>query len=298
MPRAVFENALAFLRRSGIPEARFLGGEPTEHPSFGEYVELALARGFAVTVFTGGWMAASALAGLRRIAPDRLTVVLNTADPGTDSPVLLEAQHAVCRALGACVELGLTFTTPAPHPDHLLAWIEEHGLRRRIRLGLAHPIWGGANRYLRPQAVRHLGAQLETFAAAAGRAGVELDLDCGFTPCMFSARFLEKHPDLARNVGTRCNPIVDILPEGDVIACYALSRAGRRPLTEQSTHGEIGARFEQDLARRLPTGAYRECAACEYRARGLCGGGCRARQALRLRPDSARLLAEESGTSA
>lgn len=298
MPRPVFEQALAFLQRSGIPDARFLGGEPTEHPGFCEYIELALARGFAVTVFTGGLVPHAALTFLRRIPQDKLTVVMNAAIPGTDPDDLVAAQIHACRQLGPCVELGITFANPAQNPEFLLAWIADYRLRRRVRLGLAHPIWGSSNRYLRPQAVRGFGAHLEIFVAAAERTGVEIDLDCGFTPCMFSAGFLEKHEDLARSIGTRCNPIVDILPEADVIACYALSRAGRRPMTDSSTHAEIAAWFEQDLARRLPAGAYRECAACDYRRHGLCGGGCRARQALRLRPDSLRLLAADEEESA
>ena len=41
MPLETYEEALRFLRRSGFPEARLLGGEPTEHPRFCAYVDRA-----------------------------------------------------------------------------------------------------------------------------------------------------------------------------------------------------------------------------------------------------------------
>ena len=48
MPPEIYDAALAFLDRSGFPEARLLGGEPTEHPRFCEYVTRASERGFRV----------------------------------------------------------------------------------------------------------------------------------------------------------------------------------------------------------------------------------------------------------
>lgn len=294
MPRAVYEDALAFLRRSGVPEARLLGGEPTEHPAFCDYVELALERGFAVTVFSGGLMPAAALECLSRIPPSRLTVVLNAVEPGTEHVDWVREQERVCRRLGRAVELGVTLQSAACSPDRLLDWVRQYGLRQRVRLGVAHPIWGGANASLRLQSARRLGAALEVFVDRAQRAGVTVDLDCGFTPCMFSLRFLEEHAGLAAAIGSRCNPIVDILPEGTAIACYALSRFRRLPVTCHSTRDELTSRFDSELARWLPAGVSRDCDACDFRMDGRCGGGCRARRALRLRPDATRLLSSDA----
>lgn len=290
MPRDVYEQALTFLQRSKVPDARLLGGEPTEHPVFHEYVARALDRGFAVTVFSGGLMPDAALECLHQSPPGRVTVVLNAMEPGADRAEWVVAQQRICQTLGTMIELGITIRSPACNPDYLLSWIEQHGLRRRVRLGIAHPIWGGTNASLRSQSTRVLGGTLEAFIGRAEQAGVEIDLDCGFTPCMFSRRFIEEHAALAQSIGSRCNPILDILPEGAVIACYALSRVRRLPLTNTSMRDELLARFDQELSRMLPTGAHRDCVFCEYRSNGLCRGGCRARRALRLRPDDLRLL--------
>lgn len=293
MPRSVFEQVLAFLQRSRIPDARLLGGEPTEHPAFSEYVARALDLGFVVTVFTGGLIPEGALECMRRISPERLRVVLNTAIPGKDPDAWVRMQSHVCRELGSRVELGLTLTSAAQDPGFLLPRIDQGGLRRSVRLGVAHPVWGGTNVSLRPQTARLLGRTLEAFLCAAETVGVKVAFDCGFTPCMFSRSFLEAHPDLFETIGLRCNAIVDVLPEGEVIACYALSRAWRLPLTDIDTRDSLAAVLDGEMGSLLPWGAYRDCAFCEYMSKGLCVGGCRARRAVRARPDVSRLLRED-----
>lgn len=290
MPRDTYEEALAFLHRSGVPEARLLGGEPTEHPLFAEFAALALESGFSLTVFTGGLMPAASLEWLRQAAPERVTVVLNAALPGADSPDLENTQAEICRALASKIELGVNIRKGATNVHSLLGRIEQYGLRRRIRLGIAHPIWGGLNASLRQRLTLRISPLLESFISRAQDSGVEVDLDCGFTPCMFSRGFLESHAELCRSIGLRCNPIVDILPEGKAIACYALSRFRYLPLTSQSTRAGMIEQFEQELRTALPLGARRECALCGYHRSGACTGGCRARRALRLRPEPEALL--------
>jgi len=51
-----FDKALDFLLRSGIDQARLLGGEPTLHPEFVQLAESALRRGLRLLVFSNGLM--------------------------------------------------------------------------------------------------------------------------------------------------------------------------------------------------------------------------------------------------
>ena len=298
MPPETYETALDFLERSGFPEVRLLGGEPTEHPRFREYVDKALERSFRVVVFSGGLVPQAALDHMATLPSDRLCVVLNTADPVNDPAPLVKRQKEVCRTLGERVMLGINIYDPDQDASHVFEWVAEHGLCRTIRVGAAHPAWGGGNGFLRLRPLQPVSL-FERLVAMGAEVGVEIGFDCGFTPCMFSSSFVDSHADLfmppkanrddvqteglVESVGVRCNPVVDILPEGECIACYALSRAFRLPLC--GNRDELVAAFNRELEPMLPVGIYRDCAHCNYRKTGMCNGGCRARRAQRLRPD-------------
>lgn len=290
MSPAMFRRGLAYLKRSGIPDVRLLGGEPTEHPAFCDFVGIALEQGFNIQVFSGGLMPEIALTCLKQVPPDRVAVILNTLVPGTGSPEWVSAQALVCEQLGEKVELGLTMDTPSCRPFFMLERIRQYGLSPRVRLGIAHPIFGGTNASLRPAGFRPLGHMLEGFITRAHEMDIVIDLDCGFVPCLFSREFLEAQPAIARAVGSRCNPIIDVLPEGEVIACYALSRLFRFSLTAEMTHDKLAQGFEERFQRLVPSGIFKECALCRHLLGGRCDGGCRARRAMRLRPDARRLL--------
>ena len=289
MPAEVFDEALAFLARSGIKEARLLGGEPTEHPEFVGLAERARHAGFGVTVFTGDVASGEVLEYLRALPVEKVLVVLNAADPAVDEPALLRSQERLCATLGARVMLGVNVTWPGQDALHLLDWIERFGLRRTIRLGLAHPDWGGSNASFplrRPRPV----AALERLVSGASRRGVQVRSDCGLTPCLFPEGFLADHPGLlararhpADPTGRSCTPTIDVLPDGDCIACYALSTVVRLPLPPAGDRAALVARFDTALAQRTPAGVFPACLACSHRERAQCDGGCRARRAHRLR---------------
>jgi hypothetical protein len=345
MPPEVYEAALAFLERSSIPEARLLGGEPTEHPRFCEYAELARKRGLRVMVFSGGLIPQPALEQMAAWPAEAVTVVLNTADPASDSKALVKRQLEVCRALGSKVMLGINIRSPDQDPRYIFDWVSQYGLVRNIRVGIAHPIWGGTNDFFRQRGPREIPV-LEALVSMGAKLEVNVGFDCGFTPCMFSLEFVDAHSEIflpgitdpgtpvgsgestpnrtgmpgskhapanipscptgesagrdrgatdirMEAIGVRCHPVVDVLPEGDCIACYALSRFRRVPLPTVGVYGDVVSSLENELVPVLPLGVHRECAHCGYRTNGLCSGGCRARRAFRLRPDASVPLCSE-----
>src|SRR5262245_25702198 len=81
MPAERFDASLDFLERSGITEARLLGGEPTIHPRFVELLERVRARGMRLVVFSGGLIPEKALRALEAVPRDELTVLLNVIEP-------------------------------------------------------------------------------------------------------------------------------------------------------------------------------------------------------------------------
>ena len=288
MSAEVFEAALDFLERSGVPDARLLGGEPMLHPAFAALADRALERGFALTVMTGGLVPEAAVAHLAALPAERVRVFLNATPEGSADTALDAGQRLLCEKMGERVELGMTLVAPDDDPMFLLEWVERHGLAPRVRIGVAHPVLGGHNKSAHAGDLEAIGATIERFATTAEAVGVTVGFDCGLTPCMFSEGFATAHPDVIETVGTHCGPIVDILPEGDAIACYALADAVRIPLGETATRQGLIATLEEHLDRLVPAaGTYEMCAACAHRTAGRCNGGCRARQGLRARESAA-----------
>jgi hypothetical protein len=188
-----FENALDYLERSDISQVKLLGGEPTLHRDFARMVDRALERGFNLLVFSGGLMPEVPLRRLEQVPADRLTVLVNVLAPGEGRPSEYRRQADVYRRLSRRVLLGYNITAPDAPFDFLLDLIREHDLRRTIRLGLAHPILVGSNRFLHARDYREVGRRVAEFDAQARRLGFEVDFafDCGWVPCMFPEAFLE-----------------------------------------------------------------------------------------------------------
>ncbi|MBA4387379.1 MAG: hypothetical protein C0404_05320 [Verrucomicrobia bacterium] len=282
MPRDIFRHSLDFIRQSGVPQARLMGGEPTIHPHFREYVEMALDGGFHVAIFTGGLVPEPVCDFLAEVPVDRIVVVLNIAAFGEDREDIAAYQEELCRRLSGRVLPGVNICGAADIPPYVIDWIDDYHLQRRVRLGLAHPIYGHGNSFMRWQQRQAVGKNTERFLMQAQDRGIAADFDCGWTPCMFSAEFLENYASWRDSIGNRCSPVVDILPEGDTIPCYALSKAFRLP-HGSGNRAEVMERFDGMRKEYRISGAGRECGACGYRESGLCTGGCLSRAMARIR---------------
>lgn len=284
LPVGLFEERLDFLTRSNIGQARLLGGEPSLHPRFGELVGRARAAGKVVVVFSNGLMPEPALASLEALAPDECTVMVNVARPeraGRNGA--WEQQRATIQRLGTRALPGFNLYRPDLSLDFLLPLIAETGCRPAVRLGMAHPCLSGSNRHLVPNQYRAVAVQIARFARAVAKAGVSLDLDCGFVRCMFSDAELQILQDAGTNAGWRCNPILDVDIDGRVIHCFPLARLGSLPLSPGTDAGALRQAFEERTRPYRQAGVYRECSMCSFRAADECPGGCLATTIRRFR---------------
>ena len=278
----IFERALGFLEQSGQEQACFLGGEPTLHPDFPDMVDAALSRGFRLLVFTNGKMPDKSLEALTRVSPDRLTVLVNlTRFMGKRNPDR-DASNALQR-LGPRAMLGLNLFSSKFTFGAWPELIRELGLRPFIRIGLAHPSLAGEHDYLVPGEYGRVGRKLETEAEILAEKGVRLELDCGFTPCMFPNEGSVFGQANESPLGLRCNPLPDILPDGSVISCFSLAALGGHPLDEARDAREFREIFFNKLEPYKELGIYPECRSCGFREQGKCLGGCRAAALGRLR---------------
>jgi hypothetical protein len=188
---SAFLDALDFLQRRGVEQLRLLGGDPTRHPDFPWMLTRALERGFSVLVQSSGLISHAVLKKLERLPPEKVTLLLSVLVPGEAWPHELDRQFALFTRLGPRVLPGINLLFPSLKLDFALGWIEHYGLARRVRLELRPYVEGEQ---------QDLARLLAEFVRRASDRGVRLELDSDGVP------------------------ILDVLPDGKVIACLPLSR--------------------------------------------------------------------------
>ena len=237
-----------------------------------------------LVVFTNGLVPASALDCLASLPPDQCTVMVNVNQPnGTGPDSSHERRLDTVRRLGQRALLGFNIYRPDFQLEFLFPLIAEAGCKPAIRLGMAHPCLSGDNQYVHPNQYRAIARKIVRAAPLAANSGVSLDFDCGFVRCMFSDADLDTLRAGGTKVGWRCNPILDIDLNGDVIHCFPLSRLVRLPLVPGSDAASMREAFEKRTDPYRQAGVFKECSTCHFKAAGECPGGCLATTLRRFR---------------
>ncbi|MCP3889896.1 MAG: radical SAM protein [Desulfobulbaceae bacterium] len=274
MDRETYEHALMFLHRSAMDQVRLLGGEPTLHPDFKWMVERAHQDGFKVLLFTNGLIEKSILYWLQEIDDMDLSLLVNVNPPGLQENEELKRLRYTLRYLSNKISLGFNINNSLYSPEFLLALVDEFGLKRSIRLGLAHPCLDGKNRYLPTKDYKTVGETFAGFITTAMSSGVDVEFDCGFVPCMFPDSFRKNNVANVQKVGQGCGAVPDILPDGSAIHCYplrdVLPLGGLSFCDAQSVKKGITSRI--NLYRHV--GIFPYCRDCEYKKSNQCKGGC------------------------
>ena len=270
-----------FLESSEHRSVSLLGGEPTIHPKFVDFVLYLLERNFDVTVFTNGLLSAARLAQFRAhltdVSVDRLTLVCNLNDPAQTPTSDKEARRVddFLSVMGPWTTAGFNIYRTDFSLDFLFDVINRYGLKRHLRLGLSQPIPGKQNAFIKPSEIRTVVRRLFSFREQFAASRVRPGLDCGFPICQFSD---EELGWLHRNGGHAlfgCGPAFDISPDMSVYYCFPLSEYRRKSLFEFDSVEQIDAHFRatRDPIKAEIPGIFRECDGCRYQQDGLCAGG-------------------------
>ena len=281
MPLTIYEEALDFIMRSDIKQIRILGGEPTLHPDFIPYLELALKTGQPVRLFSNGLMPEKVMEFISEVPDEKINIILNITHLAEDSIELQSKLERTLNQLNQKIMLGFNIFKKDMKLDLLFDIIRNYNLKKMIRLGLAHPCIGYNNRYLLPKNYFLIGQKIADFAREAQKQSVKINLDCGFVPCMFNGEDLEAL-QLDTALGTHCQPIPDILPDGSIVPCYSLSGMDRKKMDSALSADTVRAQFQGTIPEYSGAGIFTICSICEYKHNGLCSGGCTAQKILRF----------------
>ncbi|MGD0827086.1 MAG: radical SAM protein [Desulfobaccales bacterium] len=270
-----------FLWASGQRKVSLLGGEPTLHPQCGDFILYLIDRGFKVTVFTNGILSPSRLKEFRRhlteMPLEKLDLVCNLNDPVLTPAVPQEMQrlNSFLAVMGPWTRAGFNIYRLDFTLDFLFDHINRFSMKRRLRLGIAHPVPGSQGSFIPTQDLRSVVTRLYSFRQLFETYRISLRLDCGFPLCKFSDQELGWLYRSGSHSPFGCGPALDIAPDMTAYHCFPLSNYKRKSLFEFNSLEEINKHFSQlrDEIRTEIPGIYEECDGCHCREGGVCAGG-------------------------
>jgi hypothetical protein len=178
---------------------------------------------------------------------------------------------------GRHASLSYTIVEPDADTNFLLDYISQYRLIPFIRLGVALPMLGRANRYVPLERYTDVAQCVMGLAEQATQKGMSAGMDCGFVACMFKVREIGQLLRWGMTPNFSCCPIFDLGPGLEAWHCFPLSQMGRVKLRECGSVMEARktlGRMADRMRERFGAGVYERCRDCSYRRSGQCQGGC------------------------
>ena len=273
-----------FFQQSMMNHMSLLGGEPTLHPNFVDFLLYLSKRGFKISVFTSGIMSTAKLEELYKaidlIPEDSLKFVCNLNDPKLSPKGEFEKVEKFFELFNDLITLSFNIYHLDFDMNYLFQAIEKYKLRKHIRLGLAHPIPGEKNKYVTPENFHILIDKLCSYFPVVNASNITLGFDCGFVSCVFTdeqlGQFLRFEKNGMKTVHFECNPAIDIGPDLMVWSCFPLSNLHKKSLYEFNSFREIDDYFKKifEKIRKKNHGIFQKCSQCSLFTNNQCSGGC------------------------
>jgi len=278
------------LEASNEKHLSLLGGEPTLHPDFVDFVLYLIERRVKVNVFTSGIMANNTLETAKKyflnIPIENLSFTCNYNHPKTSTANETKQINKFLKSFSKNITLSFNLYQPEFELRYLVDAILKYDLKKHIRLGLAQPIPGQKNECLSLQEVREIAKTLRNQLDLLEKHRITLGFDCGMPMCIFSDEDLGRLFKLNRGrVMFSCGPAIDIGPDLQIWACFPLSNYEKKSLYDFNSMDEIRRYFaEKQKSRRAESrkgkkekgrkGIFDECNSCVHFTENLCNGGC------------------------
>jgi len=261
-----------------------LGGEPTLHPDFIDFVLYLHQRKFHVNVFTSGIISAQKLETVKKfllkISEKHFSFVCNYNHPSSSTATETKLINMFFKIFSKYISLSFNLYQKDFDFDFLVDAILKYGLKKHIRLGLVQPIQGQKNECLSSDEIRGIAERIRSQLEILEQNRITLGFDCGMPLCIFSNEDVGRLFKLNKGqVVFSCGQAIDIAPDMQVWACFPLYNYEKKSLYDFDNVEEIKKYFlEQNVGlRKEQKGIFDECATCFYFEEKLCKGGCVAR---------------------
>lgn len=278
-----FKKAVEFIK-TGPPVVYLLGGEPTEHPMITTFIEHLLDEKMVTRMFTNGMAFSDRSKNIKNVI-DRMSdkhkgeidilfnVNVNNPNIRSDQEDLFQKQFfSIFKDI---TYIGHTIYDKNENLNYLIDTILDNRLEPAIRLGLALPICGKENMYLRREDYQETAVNVMALVEKARQLNIEVDFDCGFPMCMFSfeeVSFLMQQKK--SNAAFICGQALDIYPNLDVTNCFPLSQLHKVNIKDFKNIQDLYKYFNNYF--KTERGTYMDvCQDCFY-FNYACAGGCKA----------------------
>lgn len=270
-----FNTIVAFLKRSRQKWMGLLGGEPTLHPEFKKIVTTLIKERFDFILFTNGMMPKDTALFLGGLAAVKHNIILNINTPASYSKKEWSVINRTLQLLGnKKLILGFTIYRSDFKMDFIVDLIERYQLNQEIRVGIAVPIFGFGNKYLKIADYQKVAARLLDFLEKNRPRGIRLGFDCGFIRCGFTEGQLRKFSRYGSAPVYRCGELIDVGPDLNLWRCFATSGIWNKKLSDfKNLHSAVDF-YRNKFSGLRRVGATAGCFHCEHLKLGRCSGGC------------------------
>ncbi len=280
-----FKKAVNWLEKDIPDRIALLGGEPTLHPLFIDFLDYTLSKKLETMVFTNAMIEdmdfyheVIKIAIKNKVSGFKnLGFCVNLNEPKYRSSKEKELQDIFFSRLGRVSSLSFNIFEETFDPYFLIDYINKYNLVKNIRLGLAMPL-GNKNRYLDIKHYSEVAIKIMNFIRKATKNKIFIGFDCGFVRCMFTEGDLKELEGLKTTfISFDCGPTIDIYPNLEIASCYPMSQKFRCNLSDYTSLGFLYIDWKLEL-RKLKH-IYDKCDTCEYLLDSKCDGGCKAYRA-------------------
>lgn len=285
-----FQKALDFVlaSKSSSGFVGIIGGEPTLHSSFRELLTIVGQndRLEEVLIFTNGIKIDETI---ERMANQKFTFLINLNSPDI---IGINNYLRICRNINDLVTrfdkkhsitLGLNLYRLDAKYDFFIDTIQRYELGS-ARLSITVP---------NSSSERHSLERLMMFKELVYRLyvdlryrGINVVFDCNKVPvCLWTDEEIKKISLMQANNqnerlgfdlhSSKCNPVVDILPDLTAVRCFGLSQSSRVRIEDFASLDDLHAYYRTDFDNklvRIPTTD--ACRCCDLFSAQLCYGGC------------------------
>ncbi|MBQ7849912.1 MAG: radical SAM protein [Clostridia bacterium] len=291
-----FETCLNFLSHDPQERIGLIGGEPTMHPELKRMLARLIDSPFQqVCLFTNGILLDQFFTELRN---SKFSILINLNAPGSIGQAnfdrtLRNIDEMVNRLyMRSQVQLSLNVHSPDMDYQYMLETLRRFEMKR-LRLSVAVPNME-AGREVDPLAYfRLMAGTIRRLVRDLLEIGVAPVFDCNYIPyCIFNEddrALMRQFPEVMarsniRRINPVCSPVLDILPDLQVVRCFGMSSLYKVPLLDFRNTEELQRHFNAEIDALayniLPS---QECKGCHEYIACRCSGGCYAYRLEKLR---------------